>query len=190
MLVGYSRVSTNDQSLDSQIDQLKKVGCERIFTDIVSGSKSERKNLTEMLDFVREGDTIVVCRLDRLGRGLKDLIDIITFLEKREINFKSISESMDTSTSTGKLLFHVAGAFAEFERNIIRERTNAGLASARARGRVGGRPKKMNVEQIQALKNMHQDKNISIKVITDTFGISMATMYNYLKKEKEKNNIL
>ena len=127
MLVGYSRVSTNDQSLNSQIDKLKEFGCEKIFTDVISGTKSERKGLKEMLDYLRENDTVVVFRLDRLGRSLKDLIDIVNLFKNKNIHFKSISENIDTATPTGKLIFHITGAFAEFERNIIRERTKAGI---------------------------------------------------------------
>src|SRR3954465_198576 len=134
MLVGYARVSTSDQTLDLQRDGLTKAGCSRIFTDTASGSQAERKGLTEALSYVRAGDTLVVWKLDRLGRSLKDLIERITELNNRHIGFKSITENIDTTTSGGKLIFHIFGALAEFERDIIRERTNAGLEAARSRG--------------------------------------------------------
>src|SRR3954469_24529125 len=141
MLVGYARISTTDQTLDLQHDALTKAGCSRIFTDTASGAKSEREGLTEALSYVRVGDTLVVWKLDRLGRSLKDLIERIKQLNDRKIGFRSITENIDTTTSGGKLIFHIFGALAEFERDIIRERTNAGLEAARARGRLGGRPK-------------------------------------------------
>src|SRR5438067_11357133 len=141
MSVGYARVSTHDQTLNLQQDALEKIGCTKIFTDIISGAKAERKGLQEAIDYVREGDTLVVWRLDRLGRSLKHLIDTITTLNNRKIGFKSITENIDTTTSGGKLIFHIFGALAEFERDVIKERTKAGLQAARARGRLGGRPK-------------------------------------------------
>jgi DNA invertase Pin-like site-specific DNA recombinase len=137
MLIGYARVSTSDQTLDLQKDALQKAGCERIFTVTASGSKSERIGLDEALSYVRPGDTLVVWRLDRLGRSLKHLIETITALDNRKIGFKSITEAIDTTTSGGKLIFHIFGALAEFERDIIKERTQAGLTAARARGRKG-----------------------------------------------------
>src|SRR5687767_15935120 len=140
-LIGYARISTNEQHLHLQQDALKSAGCLKIFTDTISGAKSERKGLTEALDFIRGGDTLVVWRLDRLGRSLKDLIERITELHSRNIGFKSLTEQIDTTTSGGKLVFHIFGALAEFERDLIRERTQAGLRAARARGRTGGRPK-------------------------------------------------
>ena len=141
MFIGYARVSTQDQTLDLQKDALEKLGCAKIFTDTASGAKTERQGLEEALEYVREGDTLVVWRLDRLGRSLKHLIETITELNSRNIGFKSLTENIDTTTSGGKLVFHIFGALAEFERDIIRERTNAGLQAARARGRKGGRPK-------------------------------------------------
>src|SRR3954453_18785445 len=141
MLIGYARVSTQDQTLDLQIDALKKAGCEKFYTDTASGAKAERKGLEEALDYAREGDILVVWRLDRLGRSLRHLIETITLLNNRKVGFKSITESIDTTTSGGKLVFHIFGALAEFERDIIKDRTNAGLNAARARGHLGGRPK-------------------------------------------------
>src|ERR671918_884190 len=141
MLIGYARVSTQDQTLHLQQDALTKAGCSKIFTDTASGPKAERKGLEEALSYIRGGDTLVVWRLDRLGRSLRDLIATMTMLDERKIGFKSLTENIDTTTSGGKLIFHIFGALAEFERNLIRERTNAGLTAARARGRIGGRPK-------------------------------------------------
>jgi DNA invertase Pin-like site-specific DNA recombinase len=141
MLIGYARVSTHDQTLNLQQDALQKAGCNKIFTDTASGTKAERKGLDEALAYVRPGDTLVVWRLDRLGRSLPHLITTMTGLEERGIGFKSLTENIDTTTSGGKLIFHIFGALAEFERNLIRERTTAGLMAARARGRTGGRPK-------------------------------------------------
>src|SRR5207249_8590917 len=134
MNIGYARVSTHDQTLNLQKDALEKIGCTRIFTDTASGAKAERKGLEEALEYVREGDTLVVWRLDRLGRSLKNLIETISYLNEQNIGFRSITENIDTTTSGGKLIFHIFGALAEFERDIIRERTNAGLIAARARG--------------------------------------------------------
>src|SRR3954453_23451332 len=140
MLIGYARVSTTDQTLDLQRDALDTAGCVKTYTDTASGAKAERKGLLEALDYVREGDVLVVWRLDRLGRSLKDLIETISRLETRKIGFKSLTENIDTTTSGGgKLIFHIFGALAEFERNLIRERTNAGLQAARVRGIKGGR---------------------------------------------------
>ena len=142
-LIGYARVSTTDQTLDLQLDALKNAGCSKIFTDTASGAKSERTGLHEALNYLREQDILVVWRLDRLGRSLKDLIDIISQLDHGKIGFKSLTENIDTTTSGGKLIFHIFGALAEFERNLIKERTNAGLIAARTRGIKGGRPKSL-----------------------------------------------
>ena len=139
MKVGYARVSTHEQNLDLQEDALKEAGCERIYRDRVSGAASDRPGLQNALDYVREGDTLVVWRTDRLGRSLKHLIETVTTLEERGVGFQSVQESIDTTTSGGRLVFHIFGALAEFERNLIQERTRAGLAAARARGRKGGR---------------------------------------------------
>jgi DNA invertase Pin-like site-specific DNA recombinase len=160
MLIGYARVSTTDQTLDLQKDALEKAGCSRIFTDTASGAKAERIGLDEAMSHLREGDTLVVWRLDRLGRSLKHLIETITALNNRKIGFKSITEAIDTTTSGGKLIFHIFGALAEFERDIIRERTQAGLNAARARGRKGGRPKALTPKKAQQALTLYNDKNI------------------------------
>jgi DNA invertase Pin-like site-specific DNA recombinase len=181
MLIGYARVSTSDQTLDLQKDALQKAGCDKIFTDTASGSKSERIGLDEALSYVRPGDTLVVWRLDRLGRSLPHLIETITGLNNRNIGFKSITEAIDTTTSGGKLIFHIFGALAEFERDIIRERTQAGLNAARARGRKGGRPKALSPKKAQMALALYKDKNNTIDDICRTLNISRATLYRYIK---------
>ena len=185
MLIGYSRVSTTDQCLDSQIDKLKEYGCDKIFTDVVSGSKSIRKGLTEMLDYMRKDDVVIVFRLDRLGRSLKDLIDIINIFKDKGVHFKSISENIDTATSTGNLIFHITGAFAEFERNIIRERVNTGLETARARGRKGGRPTLITSEKIQMAKLLYNDKTLNIQDILKQLNVKKSLFYKMLKMQKK-----
>src|SRR5437588_9602034 len=184
MLIGYARVSTQDQTLNLQKDALEKIGCSKIFTDIISGATTERKGLDEALAYVREGDTLVVWRLDRLGRSLKHLIETITALNNKKIGFKSITENIDTTTSGGKLIFHMFGALAEFERDIIRERTNAGLAAARARGRLGGRPKAHTLntpKKVAMAQALYDNKNNTIDDICKTLHISRATLYRYIK---------
>ena len=146
MLIGYARVSTDDQNLHLQHDELKKAGCEKFFDDKITGSKIDRPGLDAAIDYAREDDVIVVWRLDRLSRSLKDLIQVVSDLESQGIGLKSIHESIDTTSSSGKLIFHIFGALAEFERSLIRERTHAGLKAARSRGKMGGRPKKLNAK--------------------------------------------
>jgi DNA invertase Pin-like site-specific DNA recombinase len=180
MFIGYARVSTADQTLDLQKDALTKAGCSKIFTDTVSGAKAERVGLDEALGYIRPGDTLVVWRLDRLGRSLRHLIETITGLANREIGFKSITESIDTTTSGGKLVFHIFGALAEFERDIIRERTQAGLRAARARGRKGGRPKALTPKKAQQASTLYNDKTNTIDEICRTLNISRATLYRYI----------
>nr|WP_061317393.1 recombinase family protein [Clostridium botulinum] len=185
MLIGYARVSTQDQNLELQKDALKKSGCGKIFTDIASGIKTERNGLKEALAYLREEDILVVWKLDRLGRSLKHLIEVVNDLSEKNIGFQSLQEDIDTTTSGGKLIFHIFASLAEFERDIIRERTNAGLKAARARGRVGGRPKVMDSKKISMAKALHNDTNNSIKDICKTLNISRATLYRYLKESNE-----
>ena len=147
----------------------------------LSGTKEERKGLTEALSHLREGDTLVVWRLDRLGRSLRHLIDTITALDERGVGFKSLTENIDTTTSGGKLVFHIFGALAEFEREIIRERTQAGLQSARSRGKIGGRPKALTPKEVQILRNMAADKSLTVSDICKTLGIGRTTFYRYVK---------
>ena len=153
----------------------------KIFTDTASGTKAERKGLEEALNYVREGDTLVVWRLDRLGRSLKHLIETISQLDTRKIGFKSLTENIDTTTSGGKLIFHIFGALAEFERNLIRERTNAGLQAARARGRKGGRPKALTPKKAQMVQDLYRNKDNSIDEICKILNISRTTLYRYIK---------
>lgn len=183
MFIGYARVSTEDQNLNLQKDALKKAGCEKIFKDVASGAKAERKGLADAIEFCRKGDTLVVWKLDRLGRSIRHLIDTINFLHERKINFKSLQENIDTTTSGGKLVFHIFSALVEFERDIIRERTHAGLSAARARGRKGGRPKAMDAKKINMAKALYKDKGNSITSICQTLKISRTTLYKYLSNK-------
>src|ERR687885_1146294 len=185
MLIGYARVSTNEQNLDLQLAALKTAGCEEIYTDTVSGTKAVRPGLEEAFSHLRSGDTCVVWRLDRLGRSLRHLIDTVTTLQERSIGFKSITESIDTTTSGGKLVFHIFGALAEFEREIIRERTSAGLSAARARGKNGGRPKAMTEKQVAMLRHLAADRDHSVNEICRTLGISRRTFYRYVDAGQE-----
>lgn len=185
MNVGYTRVSKQEQNEALQRDALKEAGCEKYFGDKMTGSKFERKGLEELLACVRSGDTVIVWKLDRLGRSLKDLIETLNLLKDRGIDFISLTEKIDTTTPGGKLIFHLMGALAEFERDLIRERTNAGLAAARARGRVGGRPKKLTTTGKVALaRRLFADPNQSISEICSTLEISRSTLYRYVRDAK------
>ena len=186
MLIGYARVSTLEQNLDLQIDALKKAGCEKIFKDTISGKKSKRPGLNDIKTILRKGDTLVVWRLDRLGRSLKDLIDWMNYLEKEEVAFYSLQESINTATSTGKLIFHIFGALAEFERNLILERTQAGLKAARARGRLGGRPKTLSKEKRKMVHDLYLSRQHPILDICKMFDISKPTLYKYIDEFKDK----
>lgn len=180
MLIGYARVSTHEQNLDLQLDALKQAGCDRIFTDKISTRKAERKGLQDALEFVRPGDVLVVWKLDRLGRTLKQLIELVMSFDQQGIGFKSLKETIDTTSSTGRLVFHIFASLAEFERDIIQERTRAGLDAARARGRTGGRPKALNPKQAAQAKLLYESREHSIKDICDTLGISRGTLYKYV----------
>lgn len=180
MKIGYARISTQDQSVDLQSDALTAAGCEKVFQDVASGVKSERAGLAEAVEFARAGDTLVVWKLDRLGRSLKHLIETVNQLHERGVGFASLQENIDTTTSGGKLIFHVFGALAEFERELIRERTQAGLKAARARGRKGGRKEKLTPKQVEQAKAMVSDPNISISSICETLKISKPTLYRYV----------
>jgi DNA invertase Pin-like site-specific DNA recombinase len=180
MLIGYARVSTDDQPLDLQRDALERVGCEKIYTDQQSGASTERLGLAGVLETARRGDTLVVWRLDRLGRSLKQLIHLVETLDQRGIGLRSLQENIDTTTSGGRLVFHLFGALAEFERHVIRERTQTGLAAARVRGRQGGRPKRLSPYQRELLLRLHQERQHSIAEICQILGISKSTLYNYL----------
>lgn len=179
MNLGYARVSTLDQHLELQEDALAKAGCEKIFRDVASGAIDSRKGLTEAIEFARRGDTLVVWKLDRLGRSLKHLIETVNLLKERGVGLMSLQEKIDTTTSGGKLIFHVFGALAEFERELIRERTNAGLKAARTRGRLGGRPPKLTPKQIEMAKRLLNDPTVEVKEICQTLQISRSTLYRY-----------
>jgi len=180
--IGYARVSTHEQNKELQTDALTKAGCERIFSDEgVSGAKAERKGLSEALAFLRPGDVFVVWKLDRAGRSLIHLIDLLKGLKERGVEFVSLTEAIDTTTAGGKLIFHLMGALAEFERDLIRERTHAGLASARARGRHGGRPRKMRNGKVALAKSLYADKSHEVDEICATLGVSRSTFYRYVK---------
>src|SRR5579872_5250536 len=186
MLIGYARVSTTDQDLSSQEDVLKSAGCEKIYTDVVSGVKTARPGLNSALSQLRKGDMLVVWRLDRLGRSLTHLIQTIKELSEKGIGFKSLQENIDTTTSGGQLIFHIFGALAQFERELIRERTQAGLKAARVRGRMGGRPVQLNTQEIRKLKKHYDKGDLSVMEICKLFNITKPTLYRYLKSEKQK----
>jgi DNA invertase Pin-like site-specific DNA recombinase len=181
MKIGYARVSTDDQNLALQLDALGAAGCERFFEDKESGAKASRPGLDNALDFARPGDTLVVWRLDRLGRSLTDLVRVINDLEEKGIGFESITEKIETSTASGRLVFHLFAALSEFERNIIRERTKAGLKSARSRGRSGGRPG-VDPEKIKAIRKLAADPQNKPGDICKALSISRATFYKYASK--------
>src|SRR3954468_1305082 len=181
MLIGYARVSTLDQNLALQQDALSAAGCEHIYSDTVSGSVTDRPGLSLALSHLRTGDTLVVWRLDRLGRSLPHLIETVRNLQERGVGFRPLQEQIDTTTSGGKLVFHVFGALAEFERDLIRERTHAGLQAARARGRLFGRPKILSPQQVKQLQSVAKDERNTVGEICQTLGISRATFYRYLE---------
>ena len=181
MLIGYARVSTEDQKLDLQLDALKKAGCEKLFNDVASGARSQRDGLDAALAYARDGDVLMVWKLDRLGRSLPHLIETITALQARGVGFRSLQETIDTTTPGGKLVFHLFGALAEFERELIRERTNAGLRAARARGKKGGRQPVMTEKKIIMARAMLADPANKIVDICATLNVSRATLYKYVK---------
>lgn len=183
VLIGYARVSTGLQNLDLQTDALTQHGCMKTFHDKMSGAKKQRPGLEEALQYAREGDTIVVWRLDRLGRNMQDLIQIVNTLNERGVGFHSLQENltMDKSNATGQLMFHLFAAFAEFERNLIEERSAAGRAAARACGRLGGRPEKFGKKDIEMMKALIES-GTPIKDVAEKWGVSRTTIYRYLEK--------
>jgi DNA invertase Pin-like site-specific DNA recombinase len=183
MLIGYARVSTIEQRLDLQQDALRGAGCERIFTDTASGAKAARPGLMAALETCRAGDILVVWKLDRLGRSLAHLVETVQALAARGIGFRSLQEQLDTTTSGGKLIFHIFASLAEFERDLIRERTNAGLVAARARGRKGGRPKGVDEKKRKAALALKRDPQYTIREICEIVGISRNTYYKYTRTE-------
>jgi len=180
MLIGYARVSTDDQNLNLQHDALQNAGCEKIYSDRLSGDAADRPGLARVFDVLRPGDLLVVWRLDRLGRSLKHLITLVEQLDKQEVGLRSLQENIDTSTTGGRLVFHLFGALAEFERALIRERTRAGLDAARARGRLGGRPRLLKDNEKALAVRLHRERRHSIAEICTMMGISRSTLYNYL----------
>ena len=181
MKIGYARVSTADQNLDLQRDALQAAGCERIFEEKESGTKNERPELLRLMDTLRPEDTLVVWRLDRLGRSLKHLIATVEELDMRQVGFQSVTEAIDTTTSGGKLIFHLFASLAEFEKNLIQERTKAGLIAARARGRKGGRKTVMDEDKRKAAQALRNDTSQSVTAICKTLGVSRATFYRFTK---------
>ena len=189
MLIGYERVSTDDQNLALQHDALQVPDCEKIFSDKMSGANADRPGLKEAFEFARKGDTIVVWRLDRLGRSLKDLIALVEELENRKIGLRSLQENIDTTTSGGKLIFHLFGALAEFERNLIRERTQAGLQAARVRGKKEGRRQKLTSQEIEIGRSLSTDQQRSVTSICEHLGISRLTYYRYISLKVEPDPV-
>lgn len=186
MLIGYARVSTIDQNTDLQIDALKQAGCEKIFSDQMSGAIAERPGLIKMKEMLRRGDTLVIWRLDRLGRSLKDLIEWMVWLNEHGIILKSLQESIDTNSATGKMIYGIFGVMAEFERNLNKERSEAGLAAARARGRVGGRPEKLNNKKKEMAVSLYLGQQHSIKEICELADISKPTLYKYVHEASKE----
>jgi DNA invertase Pin-like site-specific DNA recombinase len=184
MFLGYARISSKDQNLDLQLDALKKAGCELLFKDIISGAKTNRPALDKMLEQARKGDIIVVWKLDRLGRSLKHLVELIALLIDKGIGFKSLNDNIDTTTSQGRLIFNIFASLAEFERDLISERTKAGLQAARSRGRVGGRPKGLSENaKLKAIvcETLYKEGQLSISQICTQLNLSKNTFYSYLK---------
>lgn len=179
--IGYARVSTDDQSLDLQRDALARAGCTTIYEETASGKSVERPELEQCRKALRAGDTLVVWRLDRLGRSLSDLVRIVAELEQQDVGFESLTEKIETESAAGKLVFHVFAALSEFERNLIRERTKAGLIAARARGRAGGRKPKLDEKDVREIRALWRDKSIPVSDIAKRFGVSRTTLYKHLE---------
>lgn len=187
MRIGYARVSTLDQTPELQLQKLRDAGCERIFVERASGARVDRPELGRVLnDILREGDTLVVWKLDRLARSLKQLIATAEKLRERGIGFVSLTDAIDTSSPGGMLVFHMLGAIAEFERALIRERTVAGLAEARRKGKMGGRPRSLSKKDTTAARVLLADGILSAKEVAARFGVSRATLYRYLAEERNR----
>jgi len=181
MLIGYARVSTDDQKLDLQHDALQAIGCEKIFDETASGASAHLPVREDLLNYARQGDTMVVWKLDRLGRSLRDLIVVVNALHDRGVGLRSLQESIDTTTPAGKLTFHVFGALAEFEREVMRERTRAGLLAANKRGKKLGRPRSLNPEQIEMARSMMANPTLSTMRVAKQLGVHRSTLYRNLK---------
>jgi DNA invertase Pin-like site-specific DNA recombinase len=179
MHIGYARVSTDDQNLTLQVDALKKAGCESLFTDKVSGTRTDRAGLTEAMSHLRKGDALVVWKLDRLGRTVKGLVDLVGELENREIQFKSLTDGIDTSTPAGRFFFHVMASLAQMERELVVERTRAGLVAARKLGRVGGRKRSMTDTKLKSAKKLLAN-GTPPRDVAQSLGVSVPTLYRWL----------
>ena len=186
MLIGYARVSTLDQDTALQTDALRAAGCERIFEEKASGAKEDRPELTRALDMMRKGDVLVVWKLDRLARSLKQLVLVLDDLSQRGIGFRCLAPAIDTTTPEGRLLYSITGAFAEFERAIIQQRTKAGLKAAHARGRKGGRPKALSAEDVIAARAMLRDATISVAAVAERFNVSRPTIYKHIPEARKR----
>lgn len=182
MIYGYARVSTGDQTTDLQKDALVKAGCDKIFTDVASGAKAHRPELDHMLDLLREGDTVVVWKLDRLGRSMQNLVDLMTTFDAKGVQFRSLTEAIDTSTPGGTLVFNIFGSLAQFERDLIRERTRAGLEAARVRSRKGGRPAKLDEKQVREVRRLYASKTVTVDQIAAMMHVGRTTIYRCLGK--------
>jgi len=190
MKIGYARVSTSDQKIRMQEDALKNAGCHEIYIDVASGVKSDRPGLEKAFHRLREGDTLLVWKLDRLGRSVQHLIQTIKMLSEQKIGFKSLEENIDTTTSGGKLIFHIFSALAEFERDLIRERTDAGLKAARIRGKMGGRPQLLDNRKIKRMIELYNEGKSTVAEICKIYDLSRPSFYNYLNRKKEKEKLL
>lgn len=183
MIFGYARASTKEQNLNAQLDALKKAGCEEIFQEKVSGAVRERPELKRMIEKLRKGDTVIVYKLDRISRSTKHLIELTELFEQKEVNFISIVDNIDTNSAMGRFFFRLMASIAELEKDIVSERTKAGLEAARARGKKGGRPK-LDEKKIKTALKMYDSKQYSIAEITKTVGISAPTLYRYINERK------
>jgi DNA invertase Pin-like site-specific DNA recombinase len=181
-VLGYARVSTADQTADSQVDELRAAGAERVFIDKASGKLDGRPQLHEVLDRLLQGDTLMVWRLDRLGRSLRHLIDTVNDLADRRVGFRSLTESIDTTTPAGRLVFHLFASLAEFEASLVRERTMSGLAAARARGRNGGRPRSLTPDKLAVAQQLYDSRTKTIQQIADVVGVGRTTLYRHLQR--------
>lgn len=180
---GYARVSTAGQTADLQRDALEKAECDRLFVDTASGAKAHRTELDHMIELLREGDVVVVWRLDRLGRSVQNLVELMNRFQRMGVGFVSLNEAIDTTTPGGILVFNIFAALAQFERDLIRERTNAGLEAARARGRNGGRPSKLDAKQIVEIRRLYESKTVTVNQIAAMMGVGRATVYRVLNRE-------
>jgi DNA invertase Pin-like site-specific DNA recombinase len=188
MKIGYARVSTQDQDLALQLDALTKEGCEKVFQEKASGAQRDRPELKAALSYMRKGDTLVVWKLDRLARSMKQLIETIESFQDQGIGLKSLQDPIDTSSPSGKLVFHIFAALAEFERGVIRERTTAGLRAARERGRVGGRPLSLSAKDLQAARAMLRDSDITVAAVAKRLNVAASTLYRHIPHARAANS--